>query len=257
MTDKKISIVIPVYNGADYLRDAIDSALEQTYGNCEVIVVNDGSSDNGATEAVAREYGEQIRYFYKENGGVASALNLGISKMKGDYFAWCSHDDMFEKNKCEKQMRVLSENGDEKSIIIGAYKILDVDADDKLEMSERISDRMKKRLRTNGVAAVLAGVVHGCTVLIHKSHFERCGIFDETLKTTQDYDLWFRMFKGQELLYMEEPLVISRKHAKQGSRTIACHYEECNDICIKFVDQITEKEMWEIFGRPYEFYWEM
>ena len=75
MNDKKISIIIPVYNGANYLRNAIDSALEQTYDNCEVLVINDGSSDDGATERIAAEYGERIRYFYKENGGVATALN--------------------------------------------------------------------------------------------------------------------------------------------------------------------------------------
>ncbi len=257
MNSKKISIIIPVYNGSNYLRDAINSALEQTYENCEVIVVNDGSSDDGATEAIAQEYGEQIRYFYKENGGVASALNLGISKMQGDYFAWCSHDDMFEKDKCEKQMRVLDENGDDKRIVIGAYKTLNVDDNDRIETSEKISNCMKERLNQNGVAAVLAGIVHGCTVLIHKSHFERCGVFDENLKTTQDYDLWFRMFRGQKLIYMEEPLVISRKHSEQGSRTIASHYKECNELCIKFVDLITEKEIKELFGNSYEFYWKM
>ena len=257
MNSKKISIIIPVYNGANYLRDAIDSALGQTYDNCEVIVVNDGSSDDGATEAIAQGYGEQIRYFYKENGGVASALNLAICKMQGDYFAWCSHDDMFEKDKCEKQMRALDENGDDKRIVIGAYKTLNVDDNDRIETSEKISDCMKERLNQNGVAAVLAGIVHGCTVLIHKSHFERCGVFDENLKTTQDYDLWFRMFRGQKLIYMEEPLVISRKHSEQGSRTIASHYKECNEICIKFTDLITAREINELFDSPYKFYWEM
>ena len=81
-----VSIVIPVYNGSDYLREAIDSALAQTYANIEVLVINDGSKDNGATESIALSYGDRIRYFNKENGGVASALNMGIEQMKGDYF---------------------------------------------------------------------------------------------------------------------------------------------------------------------------
>ena len=75
----KVSIVIPVYNGANYLGEAIDSALEQTYENIEIIVVNDGSTDDGATREIALSYGDRIRYFEKENGGVSSALNLGIN----------------------------------------------------------------------------------------------------------------------------------------------------------------------------------
>ena len=93
MTGEKplVSIIIPVYNGANYLREAIESALGQTYGNCEVLVINDGSNDHGETEREALKFGDRIRYFKKENGGVASALNLGIRKMRGEYFSWLSH----------------------------------------------------------------------------------------------------------------------------------------------------------------------
>ena len=85
----KVSIVIPVYNGEDYVNEAIDSALAQTYENCEVIVVNDGSTDN--TEAIVKTYGNKIRYFSKENGGVSSALNVGIEHMEGEYFQYLPH----------------------------------------------------------------------------------------------------------------------------------------------------------------------
>ena len=74
----KVSIIIPVYNGANYLRDAINSALNQTYKNIEIIVVNDGSNDNGRTDEIALSYGNKIKYIKKKNGGVASALNVGI-----------------------------------------------------------------------------------------------------------------------------------------------------------------------------------
>jgi hypothetical protein len=83
----KISVVIPVYNGSNYLKFSIDSALKKSYKNIEVIVVNDGSSDQGKTEFVALSYGKKIRYYIKTNGGVASALNFGIKHMKGDYFS--------------------------------------------------------------------------------------------------------------------------------------------------------------------------
>ncbi len=94
----KVSIVIPVYNGSDFLREAIDSALAQTYRNIEIVVVNDGSQDDGKTEHVALSYGNKIRYFSKPNGGVASALNRAIREMTGEYFSWLSHDDLYSSN---------------------------------------------------------------------------------------------------------------------------------------------------------------
>jgi|TARA_B100000315_G_scaffold257598_1_gene306921 hypothetical protein len=105
----KVSIIIPVFNGSDYLSEAIDSALAQTYDNVDVIVVNDGSSDGGKTEDIAKSYGGKITYCYKDNGGVSSALNFGIANMKGDYFCWLSHDDLFLPQKIEKQVSFLHE----------------------------------------------------------------------------------------------------------------------------------------------------
>ena len=102
-----VSIIIPVYNGSNYLSEAIESALAQSYGSCEIIVVNDGSNDDGKTEAIALSYKNQIRYFYKENGGVASALNFAVKKMRGDYFSWLSHDDLYTPDKTDKEMEAL------------------------------------------------------------------------------------------------------------------------------------------------------
>ena len=104
MNNPLVSIIIPVYNGSNYLSQAIDSALAQTYKNIEIIVVNDGSKDDGATEKIALSYGDKIRYYAKENGGVSSALNYGIEKMKGEYFSWLSHDDKYTPSKIEDQM---------------------------------------------------------------------------------------------------------------------------------------------------------
>ena len=118
----KVSIVIPVYNGADYMREAIESALNQTYENCEVIVVNDGSTDE--TEQIALSYGNKIRYFAKENGGVSTALNVGIEKMTGEYFAWLSHDDVYYPWKIEKQINVLRKSKAWDAIVYGNWNQL-------------------------------------------------------------------------------------------------------------------------------------
>ena len=102
-----VSIVIPAYNASNYLADAVNSALAQTYKNIEIIVVNDGSKDDGATRAVAETFGDKIRYFEKENGGSSSALNYGIKLMKGEWFSWLSHDDLYYPKKIEKEIEYL------------------------------------------------------------------------------------------------------------------------------------------------------
>ena len=125
----KVSIVIPVYNGSNYLREAIDSALAQTYKNIEVIVINDGSNDNGKTDKICKSYGKRIRYFKKENGGVSSALNMGIEKMEGEYFSWLSHDDVYLPRKIETQIKFLASNQlqSEKVILFANYELIDKD----------------------------------------------------------------------------------------------------------------------------------
>ena len=113
-----VSIIIPVYNGSNYMREAIDSALAQTYPNIEIIVINDGSNDNGATEKIALGYGEKITYIKKENGGVSSALNAGIEAMHGEYFSWLSHDDKYLPEKIETQVAVLIQYQDDDIIAL-------------------------------------------------------------------------------------------------------------------------------------------
>ena len=108
MYNPLVSIIIPVYNGAKYLEHAIECALSQTYQNIEILVVNDGSTDDGASENVAKKYADKIRYFHKENGGVSSALNLAIREMKGEWFSWLSHDDGYKAEKIEKQVNAIN-----------------------------------------------------------------------------------------------------------------------------------------------------
>ncbi|NBD26700.1 glycosyltransferase [Paenibacillus glycinis] len=254
MNEPLVSIIIPVYNGANYMREAIDSALAQTYKNIEVMVVNDGSSDNGETERIALSYGDRIRYLYKINGGVATALNYAIEEMKGEYFSWLSHDDLYYPQKIEKQVAALKSSGDERSIVLS-----DVDFMEQGKISSRLKLNSKyavERLQ-NSVFPVLEGMVNGCALLIHKSHFDRVGHFDENLITTQDYDLWFRMFRNQSLIYVPEALIISRLHDAQGSRTISQHESERDALYIRFMEQLTEHEMIGMYGSPYRFYGKM
>lgn len=251
----KVSIVIPVYNGANYLREAIESAINQTYKNIEIIVVNDGSNDNGETEKIILSYKDKIKYYKKTNGGVASALNLGIKNMAGEYFSWLSHDDLYEPMKIEKQVEILSTLSDPKTLICCRYKVVDKDLK---YIQENFYGKEKDKLIEPSVKYLLKGYVHGCCLLIHKEHFERVGNFNETLKTTQDFDLWFRMLRGQAIYFNNDIGVISRTHEEQDSRKLFdYHLTECDDLWINMSEKLTNEEKIEISGTIYGFYKEV
>lgn len=253
-----VSIVIPVYNGSNYLRDAIDSALAQTYPNIEVVVVNDGSTDEGATESIALLYGNRIRYYSKPNGGVASALNVGIRKMSGEYFSWLSHDDTYHPNKIEVQIEALRKHGDMKAVVHGDYDYVDVASGRTFPVSH--GKIYTSAQLSHSVFSVLENVIHGCTMLIHRDHFERVGTFDPSLATTQDYDLWFRILRYQQSLYLGESLVSVRLHEEQGSRMLRPskdYIREQGDLRLSFMKELTDDEMIEMYGSSYNFYYRM
>ncbi len=219
-----VSIVIPVYNGSNYMRSAIDSALNQTYQNIEVIVVNDGSKDN--TDEIARSYGDKIRYFDKENGGVASALNLAIKEARGYYISWLSHDDFYLPEKVSRQIQKLEELGClENKILISDY--INENITTNTTETIKLSGIFTNSDKANSIKLLHLSVLHGCTLLVPKKAFEEVAYFDTALKTTQDYSLWFKFINaGYVFAHINESLVQSRLHEQQDSHTKV-------DICEK------------------------
>jgi glycosyltransferase involved in cell wall biosynthesis len=235
----KVSIIIPVYNGADFLSQAIDSALAQTYSRIEILVVNDGSGDDGATERIALSYGNKVRYFSKANGGVASALNVGIHEMTGEYFSWLSHDDLYYPDKVHFQIQALSDMVRERTILYGDYAVFseDPDAASKVRLSGVLPEHFRFFI-------TVKNILHSCTVLIPRTAFEECGVFNETLRTTQDYDLWFRMAEKYNFIHIPQTLVKARHHAGQGS--VKMHdtaLAEINALLTNFVVNLKEREL--------------
>ena len=230
-----VSIVIPAYNASNYLAEAIDSALAQTYPNVEIIVVNDGSKDDGATERIALSYGDKIRYFSKENGGSSSALNMGIANMTGEWFSWLSHDDLYVPEKLEKQvayMNSLDLDTTELSshIFFSANDLIDSTNKTIRASNQRLALAIAKRLRSishNGylLAEPTAHNFYGCSCLIHKSALASVGGFDENLRLINDMDLWHRLYHaGYQVHYLPEALVMCRIHSAQLSRSIGYSY---------------------------------
>ncbi|MDR1612416.1 MAG: glycosyltransferase [Planctomycetota bacterium] len=219
-----VSIVIPVYNGSGHVREAIASALAQTCRDVEILVINDGSTDGGKTREACLFYGDRIRYFEKENAGVSSALNFGIERMRGEYFSWLSHDDAYFPDKLERQVALLRDNPGADGIVIGDYDFLNAASGRKSRV--RLNRIYPEQWLVNSVFTVLTTVVHGCTPLIHRAHFERTGLFDRALHGMQDHDMWFRLFRGRKLLYSPSPLATVRLHALSGTNTMRGFTEE-------------------------------
>ena len=228
MYNPKVSIIIPVYNGADYLQQSIESSLSQTYNNIEIIVVNDGSNDSGASEEIANQYKQYIKYFSKSNGGVSSALNYGIEKMKGDWFSWLSHDDIYLPNKIEEQIKYLNE------IIMIKYKIEDISHIVLYCNTELIDDKNNIILRLKPIAKEFElnrdifiknlknNRLGGCSFLVHKRAIKAMNGFNESIRTVSDYDLWYRLLLNDyQFFYVPLTLVQGRMHKKQVTYTMS------------------------------------
>jgi len=212
MFNPKVTIIIPVYNWSNYLWEAIESALKQTYSNIEILVINDWSNDMWATEKIALSFGDKINYIYKENGWVATALNLWIEKACWDYISWLSHDDLYAPEKVEKQVKLLETlNG--KNIIFNDYELIDKN---KKTINTLKSPTKKEDIFFKLISNKFA--LNWCTLLIPKNAFIEVWFFDNNLKTTQDYNMWIRMIKWW-YNFVNLPIVLTkyRIHENQDS----------------------------------------
>lgn len=262
-----VSIVIPVYNGANYVAEAIESALAQTYDNIEIVVVNDGSTDGGETDRVVARYEDKIHYLKKVNGGSSSALNMGIQNMNGEWFSWLSHDDLYYPEKVQRQVEQMNALGVSESelsnhVFFAASDLIDgdgnlirkADTDKEKETAQQI-----KNLAGNEalIAEPTRFNFHGCSCLIHRSVFEKVGMFDESLRLLNDLDMWYRIYTGGfRLEYLPEALVQGRVHAKQISRSIGYSYHNPEqdwfwDRSFKWLLQnhADREELFFLFGR--------
>lgn len=238
MFNPLVSIVIPVYNGSNYLAQAIDSASAQTYKNTEIIVVNDGSNDGGKTREIALSYGDKIRYFEKENGGVATALNIAVENMKGEYFAWLSHDDEFLPHKLADQIVFLQGIDDrENAILFGDFIIHKLHSGDIYRANSLDEKTMNRDPFYPWLLAFFTSPLHGCTSLLPRACFGKIGLFDVKRRTTQDYDFFSRLLRnGYRFYYQDKPLIMTRHHSEQGTLSMSdIHFK---DVSLLFADII-------------------
>lgn len=206
--EKLVSVIIPTYNRANLLDRAIKSVLAQSYQDFEIIVVDDGSTDN-TKEIIENLYDNRIKYIrHDQNKGGACARNTGIKASSGQYIAFLDSDDEWLPEKLDKQISLFSNCSDS----VGAVYCSHYTHDD---ISGRIwKEPFSDLKRGNLYNSLLNGWCPASTsfFVLARNVFEKSGLFDDQLPSFQDYDLWIRVAEHYEFEFIDEPLAIKHNH---------------------------------------------
>ena len=206
-----ISIIIPTYNRWPMLREAVESVLAQTMSSYELIVVDDGSTDE--TPRRLRDYGARLTVLTQRRRGVAAARNLGARHASGTYLAFLDSDDLWHPSKLQRQLDFMESNP--------AVDICQTD-ETWIRNGVRVNPRNNHRKPSGDIfrASLELCLVSPSAVMMRRELFERVGGFDESLPVCEDYDLWLRISKDTEVPLIPETLVTKRGgHADQLSRS--------------------------------------
>ncbi len=214
----KVSVIIPTYNRANLLPRAIKSVLNQTYPNFEIIIVDDGSTDN--TKNVVTEFQKKdnrIKYFYQTHfGGPPKPLNLGIHNAIGEYVTFLGSDDEFSPRYLEKLLKPFESS--EKNIDVTSCNVLIIDERSK------VLKEISKPKNTNNEYIIKTSLTHNYifgNIFVKRKMFEKVGFFDENLKICEDFDMWIRLAKsGCKFRFVYEPLYIIHTHPNQISSSV-------------------------------------
>ena len=235
-----VSIVVPVYNGEKYLEQALACALGQTYQNVEIVVVNDGSNDQGATRQICQKYADKIRYFEKENGGCASALNYGIRQAQGEFISWLSHDDLYDPEKVETQVACYEKHKLDRSNTVISHGGRLIDENGKRIYRPQWSKTGKLTANKVFERLLFEEGLNGCGLLIPKKLFDSGMYFHEDMKYVLDWNLWLRFAVGGVQMYASNKILVSnRQHAAQVTVQQRERYlPEFQETCGELLEQL-------------------
>jgi len=196
VTNPRVSILMSVFNGKDYVRQSIDSILGQTYRDFEFIIIDDGSTD-GTAEILESYKHPGIRVHTQKNHGLTKALNTAISLSQGEYLARQDSDDISNPQRLERQVKFLDENG--KVGLVGTYyNRIDLRGNILQDMKPLVrSNELKKRLEMHNQFA------HG-SVMFRRRCIECVGVYREEFRVAQDYDLWLRISERFDVANLPE-----------------------------------------------------
>lgn len=213
--DPLISVIVVTYNRAHFLRDALDSIKKQTFKDYEIILMDDGSTDN--TKEIAEKY-EGVRYIYQEHSGISRARNTAVKAAKGKWIAFLDSDDLWKEDKLQKQVDYLRSRMECRILFTKYSNFTDIPED-------KLDGRQKDLLQT---------VIEWClpTALIDSSLFDEIGLFDEAMEYSEDTDWVFRLrFSNIDVEHcVNEILYLRRVHSSNISTS---RKEFCEEDLIK------------------------
>lgn len=199
-----VSVVIPCYNSEEWLEDTLDSVYNQTYNHLEVIVIDDGSTDN--TKEIVKKYSDKIKYIYQENSGPSVARNTGINNSKGEYIAFLDADDMWEEDKLIKQIEFMKNNSSY-GVVVTDLKVVN-ESNEYLYTHKNIWPENKKEI----IEKIFMGGIGMSTptIMARKNLLEKVGGFDEQLPAREDHFLLMNVAEISSIKHIQEPLVRRR-----------------------------------------------
>lgn len=228
----KVSITICCYNSSKYIVQTVESALNQSFQDFEIVVVDDGSTDN--TAKIISGFGDKrIRYFYQENRGLSAARNKTIEFSKGQYITFLDHDDLWLPEKLEKQVAIL-----DKDTSVGlVYSNFFVFDDIKMTRSAAYKNELPSGyIFKESINDYKVGIL---SVMVRKSLVSGLTqLFDEELEVIEDYDFFMRILYDTMAYYIHEPLAIYRKH---GDMTSIKLYSKIPQEYIKVLDKFSNQ----------------
>ncbi len=215
-----ISVIIPVYNGKQFLSEAVNSILQQNYHPLEIIIVDDGSTDG--TAELQNSFDKQVRFIYQDNKGPAAARNTGINEASGQFLAFLDSDDLWPSGKLSKQINHLLQDPNLQAVI-GHTKCF---VSGNINQSEIIKEQ-------GSVISVQLG-----SALFRKTAFEKVGLFDEELRYSEDHDWFLRAReKGISLLVLEEITLYHRRHNYNMTDNVNSNGYQLTTILKKSLDR--------------------
>ena len=197
-----VTVIIPTYNRREFLKDAVDSVLEQTYRDFELIIVDDGSTDSRG-DIIKKHRDSRIRYILQENRGVSAARNRGILEAQGKYISFLDSDDLWKRDKLETQIDLVKEKKD-----------IPVSYTDEIWIRKGVRvNPMKKHRKYSGwifEKCLPLCIISPSSVMIKSEVFDKTGLFDESLPVCEDYDMWLRVSSQYPIVFIDKKLIIKR-----------------------------------------------
>jgi glycosyltransferase involved in cell wall biosynthesis len=233
-----VSVIIPTYNQANFIDKAIESVLSQTYQDFEIIVINDGSTDN--TEEIIRGFKDKrVKYVKKyKNKGISVARNIGIKVARGKYIALLDSDDEWLPEKLDKQIKILQDESPELGVVYSNLCYID-------ENGKNMNRKLRNSKKAEGYIYedLLEKYCVGSpsSFLIKKECFNRVGLFDDLLSGQEDWDMWIRIAKYYRFALIKIPLVKYRLHSNQISKNLEIKIITGKRILVKYANELKKR----------------